>query len=135
MKKNVFCGILLVLAAVIAVGSFTVFGPCVHEDGSEAACTAAGRAILVDGCLITVLAILTFLLRTPSARIILFAASLCLAAVGILLPGTLFPVCRMDTMHCRAVMQPAAIILFAAAAAVSAGGILAERSRVRRGKA
>ena len=36
MKKNVFCGILLVLAAVIVIGSVTVLGPCVHEDGSEA---------------------------------------------------------------------------------------------------
>jgi len=134
MKRNVFCGILLALAGIITIGSFTVLGPCVHEDGSEAVCTTAGRAVLLAGCVITVLAVLTFLLRAPATRIFLFFLSMCVNTVGILLPGTLLPVCRMDTMHCRTVMQPAMIILFAAALAVSVGGILAERSRIRKGR-
>jgi len=41
----------------------------------------------------------------------------------------------MDTMHCRAVMQPAMIILFAAALIISAFGIITERNRIRRSKA
>lgn len=132
MKKNVFCGILLALAAVIAVGSVTVLGPCVHEDGSEAACIRAGRAVFCDGCVLALLAALILFIRKPSARIVLFFISMCVAAVGITFPGTVFPICRVDTMHCRAVMQPAMIILFACELIVSVCGLIVERNRIRR---
>lgn len=135
MKKNVFCGILLALAAVIAIGSVTVLGPCVHEDGSEALCSSAGRAVLFDGCTLAVLAALILFMRKPSIRIVLFFISLCVAAVGIALPGTFFPLCRMDTMHCRAVMKPAMIILFASELIVSVCGIIVERNRIRKERA
>ena len=132
MKKNAFCGILLILAAVIAIGAVTVLGPCVHEDGSEAPCAKAGRAVLFGGCALAVLAALMLFIRKPSVRFGLFFLSLCFAAAGCAFPGVLFPLCRMDTMHCRVVMQPAMIILFAAALIVSVCGMLAERNRIRR---
>ena len=135
MKKNLSAVLLLVLAAVIAVGSVTVLGPCVHADGSEAPCSRARQGVLIAGCVLAVLAVLIFLFRAPAARIILFFLSLCASAAGILLPGAILPLCRMDTMHCRAVMQPAMIILFAAALIVSVVGIIAERSRSRRNRA
>lgn len=135
MKKNLSAVLLLVLAAVIAVGSVTVMGPCVHADGSEAPCSRAGRGVLIAGCVLVVLALLLLIFRAPAARIILFFLSLCASAAGILLPGAILPLCRMDTMHCRAVMQPAMIILFAAALIVSVVGIVAERSRSRRSRA
>ena len=53
----------------------------------------------------------------------------CAAIIGILLPGVLMPLCKMDTMHCRAVMQPSMIILSGAAAVSALIGIIAERSR------
>ena len=129
------CTILLALAAVIAIGSVTVLGPCVHEDGSEAACTRAGIAVFCDGCVLAVLAALILFIRKPAVRIVLFFISLCVAAVGIALPGTIIPICRMDTMHCRAVMQPAMVILFASELIVSACGIIVERNRIRRNRA
>lgn len=135
MKRNVFCVVLLALAAVIAIGSVTVLGPCVHEDGSAAPCAAAGRAVLCGGCVLAALAVIMLFIRKPSVRIGLFLVSLCTAAAGILFPGTIFALCRMDTMHCRAVMQPSMIILFAAEAIVSVCGIVAERNRIRREKA
>ena len=135
MKRNVFCVVLLVLAAVIAIGSVTVLGPCVHEDGSEAPCTAAGRAVLCGGCALAALAAIMLFIRKPSVRIALFIVSLCAAAAGIMFPGTIFALCRMDTMHCRAVMQPSMIILFAAETIASVCGIIAERKKIRRGKA
>ena len=134
MKKHAFACILLILAAVISVGSVTVLGPCVHADGSEAVCSRAGRAILIDGCVLAGMAVLLFFLRTPTGRTAVLFFALCASAVGIALPGTLFPLCRMDSMHCRAVMQPATIILFAAALVVSAAGIISERKKVRRTK-
>ena len=135
MKRNVFCGILLAVAAVIAVGSVTVLGPCVHEDGSEAPCAGAGRAVFCAGCALAVLAASAIFIRKPFVRIVLFFVSLCTAAAGIVFPGTVFPLCRMDMMRCRAVMRPAATILFAAGLIVSVCGMIAERNRIRRGKA
>ena len=129
MKKNLFAILLLVLAAIIAAGSVTVLGPCVHEDGSKGPCADAGRALLIDGCVTAVLAILIMLLKRRGVRLVLFAAALCAAAIGILLPGVLMPLCKMDTMHCRAVMQPSMIILSGAAAVSALIGIIAERSR------
>ena len=135
MKKNAFCGILLILAAVIAIGSVTVLGPCVHEDGSEAPCASAGRAVFCGGCVLAVLAALILFIRKPSVRIVLFFITMIAAAVGIAFPGTFFPLCRMDSMHCRAVMQPAMIILFASELIVSVCGIIVERNRIRRERA
>lgn len=124
MKKSIAGIILLILAAAIAVGSVTVLGPCVHEDGSAGPCAKAGTTILADGCVLAALALLVLFLRKRGTRIALFAAAAVASVIGILLPGTLFPLCKMDTMHCRAVMQPSMIILFALTLIVSAAGIL-----------
>ena len=129
MKKNLFAILLLVLAAIIAAGSVTVLGPCVHEDGSKGPCADAGRALLIDGCVTAILAILITMVNRRGLRMALFAAALCAAVIGILLPGVLMPLCKMDTMHCRAVMQPSMIILSGAAAVSALIGIIAERSR------
>ena len=129
MKKNLFAILLMIFAAVIAVGSVTVLGPCVHEDGSKGPCADAGRALLIDGCVTAILAILIMLVNRRGLRMALFAATLCAAVIGILLPGVLMPLCKMDTMHCRAVMQPSMIILSGAAAVSALLGIITERSR------
>ena len=132
MKITVLTVILLVLAVIIAVGSVTVLGPCVHEDGSEAPCTGTGRAILADGILLAVLSVLLLFIKAPKMRLILFMITAVAALAGILMPGTLLPVCKMDTMHCRMVMQPAIIILFALALLTSACGTMAEISKNRK---
>ena len=134
MKKDVFAIMVLIIAALIAVGSVTVIGPCIHADGSAAACTETGKAIFIDGCVMAALALLMMLIRKPGVRIILFAAAFCAAVVGVLLPGTLMPLCKMDTMHCRAVMQPAVIILSGVAAIAALIGIITEQGRSRRMK-
>ena len=56
--KKLLIPVLLVLAAVIAVGSVTVLGPCVHADGSEAPCSRAGYGVLIAGCVLAVLSVL-----------------------------------------------------------------------------
>ena len=129
MKITVLTVILLALAVIIAVGSVTVLGPCVHEDGSEAPCTGTGRAILADGILLAVLSVFLLFIKAPKMRLILFMITAVAALAGILMPGTLLPVCKMDTMHCRMVMQPAIIILFALALLTSACGTMAEISK------
>lgn len=114
MKKTIIPAcIMLALSLVIAIGSFTFLHPCVHDDGSVGACWWAGRALLGLGCLLAVLSLLALL--SERARFGICLSALAVSLLGILTPGTLIGLCKMSSMRCRAVMQPAMIILFAAA--------------------
>ena len=53
------------------------------------------------------------LVKNGSMRRGLFTAMLLTALLGILLPGTLIPLCQMATMRCRMLMRPGMTILFA----------------------
>ncbi len=123
-KKRMVPGcIVLILSLVIAVGSVTFLGPCVHEDGTVGACHWAGRSILGLGLLLTVLSLLAVLLR--KFRSGLYLSILIACVLGALTPGTLISLCKMSSMRCRAVMQPAVIILFAAAGLAALWGFIA----------
>ena len=126
MKKQIIPGcIMLVLSLVISIGSFTFLSPCVHEDGSVGACWWAGRTLLGLGCLLGVLAVLA--LVSGRARFGTYLSSIAVCVLGILTPGTLISLCRMSSMHCRAVMQPAMIILFSVSAIAAAIGVWVSR--------
>ncbi len=121
MKKAILPAIIIfVLALVVAVGSQTFLGACVHEDGSFGACHWASRALLGVGGLLAALALAA--LVVPSARLGLYIAMALTCVLGILTPGTLIALCQMATMRCRALMQPATTILFALSLAASAVG-------------
>ena len=123
MKKQIIPGcVMLVFSLVIAIGSFTFLSPCVHDDGNVGACWWAGRMLLGLGCLLAVLSV--FVLLSGRARFGTYLSGIAVCALGILTPGTLISLCRMNSMHCRAMMQPAMIILFAAAALTSLLGVL-----------
>jgi hypothetical protein len=127
-KQSIPAGILLALSLVIAIGSQTFLSPCVHEDGTYGPCHWAGRTLLGLGCALGTLAILVLLIRR--ARFGVYISVLPLCVLGILTPGTLIDLCRMSTMRCRMVMQPAMIILFSAAlAAALTGAILTGRKQ------
>ena len=126
MKKAIIPAIIiLVLALVIAVGSQTFLGACVHEDGSFGACHWAARAILGEGALLAVLAALAMALKKERAGLYLAMASALL--LGMLTPGTLIAICGMDTMRCRMLMRPAMLILFGIALLAALVGWLAAR--------
>ena len=118
----------LLLSCVIAVGSVSFLGPCVHEDGSFGACHWAGQAMLGIGLLLAVLSLAALLVKDGRLRAgILFAAAAA-AVLGIFVPGTLIRLCGMATMRCRAVMRPAMTLLCVLTAVSSlAGGIAAYR--------
>ena len=125
-KQSIPAGILLALSLVIAIGSQTFLSPCVHDDGAFGPCHWAGRTLLGLGCALGMLAVLSLLIRRARFGAYLSALPLCL--LGILTPGNLIDLCRMSTMRCRMVMQPAMIILFCAAlAAALTGAILTWR--------
>ena len=118
----------LLLSVVIAVGSVSFLGPCVHEDGSFGSCHWAGQAMLGIGLLLAVLSLAALLVKDCRLRAgILFAAAAA-AVLGIFVPGTLINLCGMATMRCRAVMRPAMTLLCVLTAVSSlAGGIAAYR--------
>lgn len=130
MKKTIIPAIItLVLALVVAIGSQTFLGACVHEDGSFGACHWASRALLGVGGLLAALALAA--LVVPSARLGLYIAMALTCILGILTPGTLIALCQMATMRCRALMQPATTILFALSLAASAVGAWLSRREAR----
>lgn len=118
----------LLLSCVIAVGSVSFLGPCVHEDGSFGACHWAGQAMLGIGLLLAVLSLAALLVKDGRLRAgILFAATAA-AVLGLFIPGTLIRLCGMATMRCRAVMRPAMMLLCAlTAVSCLAGGVTAYR--------
>ena len=119
--------LLLLLGAVIAAGSVSFLGPCVHDDGSFGACHWAGQAMLGLGVLLALLGAIALFVRDGKTRAGLLIAAALTALLGLVTPGTLIGLCSMATMRCRAVMQPAMRILCGLALLVSViGAIMAE---------
>ena len=129
MKKQIVPAIVvLILSLVIILGSQTFLSPCVHEDGSSGPCHGAGQMLLGLGCALGVLAAIALCVKRARPGVYLSGLPVC--ALGILTPGTLIDLCRMSTMRCRMVMQPAMIILFSAALLCALiGAILTARKK------
>ena len=124
MKKQIIPGcVIMLLALVIAAGSVSFLQPCVHEDGTVGACYWAGRSLLGLGLLVLVLSLLAVLLQKFRAGLYLSVVIACI--LGMLTSGTLISLCGMSSMRCRAVMQPAMMILFAAAGLAALCGVTA----------
>ena len=124
-KRIIPAIIILVLSLLLAIGSQTFMGACVHDDGSLGACHWAARALSGIGGLLAVLAILALLLKKERAG--LYLAMVPTALLGIFIPGTLINLCGMATMRCRALMKPAAMILLAFTLAAALVGWLMSR--------
>ena len=124
-KTSVPAIIVLILALILAIGSQTFLGACVHDDGSFGACHWACRAILGEGALLAALALMALLMKRERAG--LYLAMLPASLLGLLTPGTLIALCKMPAMRCRMLTQPAMMILFGAMAVASLVGWLLSR--------
>ena len=132
MKRFSACALLVfLLSVVMAVGSVSFFGPCVHEDGSFGACHWAGQALLGIGLLLAAESLFAMLCGDSRMRQGAFIPILFTSCLGCMIPGTLIDLCHMATMRCRALMQPAMMILCVIAALVSLIGFFAEQRNVR----
>ncbi len=133
MKRFSICALLnIVLSAVIAAGSVSFLGPCIHEDGSYGACHWAGRAMFGIGLLLAAESVFTMFCGDSRIRQGAFVPLLFTSCLGCLIPGSLIDLCHMATMRCRALMQPAMLILCAISALVSLAGFFAERNKARK---
>ncbi len=115
------------LAAVLLVGSLSFLSPCVHEDGSFGSCHWSGPMLAGLGGLLLVMAVMALVTRRRAVR---GAVCLCMmptALLGLLTPGVLISLCRMATMRCRAITQPAAMLLCGGILIAAGLGWLVER--------
>ena len=116
MKKiSIPACVSLALALVVAVGSVTFLSPCVHEDGSFGSCHWAGQGMLGVGALMAALSLLILFSGKRLFRAAMYFSLALTAVLGLFIPGGLIALCKMSAMRCRAVMQPAMIILFCVA--------------------
>ncbi len=121
--------VLLLLSILIAAGSVSFLGPCVHEDGTFGACHWAGQAMLGIGLLLCLQSLAALLIRDNRIRVGLFLSCLMTAILGLVTPGTLIDLCRMSTMRCRSLMRPAMLILCGLCTLLSLRGICREWKR------
>ena len=100
----------LVAAVLLVIGTLTFAGPCIHEDGSAAACHPASHAIVAAGVAGIIASLAALLVRSPKPAgcIALVAAVAGLFAAAS--PGTLFGLCMMQTMRCWVAMRPFALV-------------------------
>ncbi len=121
--------VLLLLSILIAAGSVSFLGPCVHEDGTFGSCHWAGQAMLGIGLLLCLQSLAALLFRDGRIRVGLFLSCLMTAILGLVTPGTLIDLCRMSTMRCRSLMRPAMLILCGLCTLFSLLGIFQEWKR------
>lgn len=111
--------VLIVLSAAFLIGLFTFLGACgAKDDGSWMTCHWAGQALKGVAAMCLLLSLVHLVIGKPAKQgADLGLIALCILAVWI--PGHLIGLCMMDTMRCRAVMQPGCLI-FAALIAIAA---------------
>lgn len=126
-KKTIPALIVLILSILIAVGSQTFLGACVHGDGSFGACHWAARAMLALGGTQAVMAMQALVF--PKQKQGLYLGMLPVSVAGLLTPGTLIDICKVNTMRCRMVMRPAMLVLFALTLVIAMVGCLTARGR------
>ena len=128
-KQTIPAMILLVLSLIITIGSQTFLAPCVHEDGSFGPCHWAGQMMLGIGGVLLLLSLFVCLEKDGAVRKGVYLSMLPVAALGVLTPGVLIALCKMSTMRCRMVMQPAMTILCVLVALAALAGLLMERKK------
>ena len=112
--------VLFALCAVYFVGTMTFLRPCAaHEDGSWMTCHWAGQALTGVACLMAVLSCVKLALNRAGVKLGIAVSMVPAALLAIGVPGTLIHLCVMDTMRCRAVMRPGAIVFGVLIAALS----------------
>lgn len=120
-----------VLAALLVVGVLTFAGPCMHEDGSRAACFTASRAILAAAIVSLVMAVAALFLKNRRVQSVFACVSALAGAVAAASPGGLFGLCMVQTMHCWTAMRPFAMV---AGALVCVCGVAAAVRAFRSGR-
>lgn len=132
-KKKGKNGLLdMVIAGVslaLCLAPKTVFHTCgVKPDGSWMMCHWTGEAVLGAGVVLTCLSGIRFFASPPMKQGI-DISMLLLTVLTALLPGHLLPLCKMATMPCHVLFQPAVIFLAVFLALALAADIALQRKK------
>ncbi len=102
----------LLLSLLLALGAQFLFCACgAQEDGSYMRCHWAQLSVVTCGVILLVIFLMILLVRERNIKIGLLMASLPVCVATMLFPGTIIGLCMMNTMHCQAMLRPAAIAL------------------------
>ena len=112
MKKLLCAAMCALPGLILAVGVKTIFGPCVHADGSVSICAACGEEVFHAGLLMVGMALARIVIP-KGKRFAVDMVSLLVSMCAALLPF-LMKTCMMQTMRCNAVMRPAVLLIAAA---------------------
>ncbi len=116
-KNRVVALLPAVVSLLLVIGVLTVFSACgKKDDGTWMHCHDVQNMVAVCGVVMTVLFVICAFVTNKVFRLILNLAVLAAAIVAFLLPGTIMPMCMMNTMRCYTVMQPFVRIMSAVAA-------------------
>ena len=123
----------LIVAALLTIGVLTFAGPCIHEDGSVAACHGAASVLLDAGITGCVAALVSLLAGNPKVSGACALVVACCGAFVAAAPGTLLGLCMMQTMRCWTVMRPFAlvcgVVLFSCAVVAAVRSFASSRGR------
>lgn len=113
-NKNVFVAdiVVLALSLVLLLGTKFVFHACgPKEDGTFMRCHAAEVAVLIVAAVASLVAVIQFFLKNPRVKAFLSETGILLACLAAAIPGRIFGLCMMESMHCQAVMKPAVTVV------------------------
>ena len=124
------------LSVLLFIGVGTFLAPCgVHDDGSFGSCHWAGQAVIASGIVLLALSIIHIIAKTGKSK---SYVSVCIAALSVMtaiIPGTFINLCKMPTMRCLSVMQPAVLIIALVIAGIAiADAIVRNASAARAGR-
>ncbi len=101
-----------VASLLLALGVATVFSACgAKDDGTWMRCHAAQDAVMWVAVGMTAVLAAAALARRGAVRAVLYALGAIGSVAAFLVPGTVMPMCMMQTMRCYEVMQPFARIM------------------------
>ena len=101
-----------IASLLLAVGVATVFSACgAKDDGTWMRCHAAQDAVLWVAVGMTAVLAVAAITRRGAVRAVLYAFGAIGSIAAFLIPGTIMPMCMMQTMRCYEVMQPFARIM------------------------
>ena len=111
--KNRLTGILsLAISILLAGGIMTVFRACAQkEDGTWMHCHYAQMNVFYIAVVMVVISLINLFVSNRKFGAGLWAVSIILSIIVILIPGTIMGMCMMDTMRCWAVMKPFVMIV------------------------
>lgn len=103
--------VLSAIALVLLAGLRMVAGPCVHADGSVAACAMAGRVLMGLGIVSVLLSVMRLLAADLTTKRSFDFLLLIVGVAVAVAPGTALTLCAEADMPCRAVMLPFARVV------------------------